>query len=110
EIVGDIRDEYDESEIIEIVRLSDDHYQVQGHVSLYDVNDRIGTELASDDYDSIGGVIIEQLERFPEEGESVQVGDVTLTAVKMDKTRIELVDIKLGKEAEERKQSTLNID
>ena len=46
-------------------------YLVEGSMKLSDINDELGTELDSEDYDSIGGLIIENLDRFPEEGEMI---------------------------------------
>ncbi|MBO4834748.1 MAG: HlyC/CorC family transporter, partial [Lachnospiraceae bacterium] len=95
EIVGDIRDEYDEDEELEIVKISDQRYEVQGHVSLDDVNEKIGTSFESEDYDSIGGLLIEHLERLPESGDSVEVGNCTLTAKEVDKNVIKVVAIQI---------------
>ena len=95
EIVGDIRDEYDEDEELEIVKISDQVYEVQGHVSLDDVNEKIGTSFESEDYDSIGGLLIEHLERLPENGDRVDVGDCTLTAKEVDKNVIKVVEIRI---------------
>ena len=93
ELVGDIRDEYDEDEELEIVQISDHKYDVLGHLSLDDVNEKIGTSFESDDYDSIGGLLIEHLERLPEQGDSVRVGNCTLTAKDVDKNVIKSVEI-----------------
>ena len=95
EIVGDIRDEYDEDEELEVVKISDQVYEVQGHVSLDDVNEKIGTSFESEDYDSIGGLLIEHLERLPENGDRVDVGDCTLTAKEVDKNVIKVVEIRI---------------
>ncbi len=93
ELVGDIRDEYDDYEAEEIVCLAENEYLIQGHVSLDDVNDRIGSSLESEDYDSIGGLLIELLGRIPEEGDEVTVPEcgIILSAQKVAQTRIEQV-------------------
>lgn len=65
EIVGEIRDEYDEDEEELIQQLDDRTYLVEGGMKLSDLNDAIGTGLESEDYDSIGGVIIQILDRMP---------------------------------------------
>ncbi|MBR5931176.1 MAG: HlyC/CorC family transporter [Lachnospiraceae bacterium] len=93
ELVGDIRDEYDEDEELEIVKISDQKYEVQGHVSLDDINEKIGTDFESEDYDSIGGLLIEHLERLPETGDVVVVGNCTVTAKEVDKNVIRIVEI-----------------
>ena len=82
EIVGDIRDEYDKDEEKQIRKYDDLTYLVDGSMSLDDVNDAIGSAFSSEDYDSIGGLIIEQLERLPQNGESVTLQDGTVLTVK----------------------------
>ncbi len=71
EIVGEIRDEYDEDEEELIQELGERIYLVEGSMKLDDINDELDTELDSEDYDSIGGLIIECLDRLPEDNEEV---------------------------------------
>ncbi|MCM1064219.1 MAG: hemolysin family protein [Eubacterium sp.] len=71
EIVGEIRDEYDEDEEELIQEVDERIYLVEGSMKLDDINDELGTELDSEDYDSIGGLIIECLDRLPEDNEEV---------------------------------------
>lgn len=71
EIVGEIRDEYDGDEAENIVETGERTYLVKGSMKLDDINDALDTELESEDYDSIGGIIIENLDRLPEDGEEV---------------------------------------
>ena len=65
EIVGEIRDEYDADEDELIQEIGERQYLVEGGMKLDDINDALGTELESEDYDSIGGIIIEILDRMP---------------------------------------------
>ena len=65
EIVGEIRDEYDEDEKDLIQKVSDCEYIIEGSVKLDDVNDTLQLALSSDEYDSIGGLIIEKLDHLP---------------------------------------------
>ena len=71
EIVGEIRDEYDADEEELIQEIEERTYLVEGSMKLDDINDELGTKLDSEDYDSIGGIIIESLNRLPEDGEEV---------------------------------------
>lgn len=65
-------------------------------MKLDDINDVLDTKFDSDDYDSIGGIMIELLDRFPAEGESVTTDNgITLTAKSVDNNRIETVVILL---------------
>ncbi len=92
EIVGEIRDEYDEDEETLIQDLGDSTYVVPGGMKLDDINDFLDTEFSSDDYDSIGGLIIEKLDKLPEEGETVELEDTTKLTVKtVNQNRIEEV-------------------
>ena len=95
EIVGEIRDEYDADEENELTVTDLDEYEMPGSMSISDVNDRIGTELSSQVYDSIGGLMMEILDRLPEEGDEVQIENVTIRADKVDGTKIESVRIRV---------------
>lgn len=68
EIVGEIRDEYDSDEEQLIQKMQERTYLVEGSMKLSDINDELHTELSSEDYDSIGGLVIEHLDRVPEDG------------------------------------------
>ena len=96
EIVGEIRDEYDADEA-EFIREIDKHtYLVEGSMKLDDINDALDTDLDSEDYDSIGGIIIENLERLPEEGEEVTLKNGTLLkVVSIEQNRITQVQLTL---------------
>ena len=102
EIVGEIRDEYDEDEEEPIREIQPGReYQVLGSAKLTDLNDALGTKLESEDYDSVGGYIIEQLDCLPREGESVTLEDgMRLVVDELDKNRIELVHIWLPEKRE----------
>lgn len=92
ELVGEIRDEYDEDEKELIQQIDERTYLIEGSMSLSDINDAIGTELGSEDYDSIGGIIIGQLDRLPEDEEAVSLEDGTTLQVKgIDQNRISQV-------------------
>lgn len=95
EIVGEIRDEFDADEDEGITKVSDLEYLIDGSTNLDDINDRIGLELSSDEYESIGGLIMEKLGRIPAEGEIINLDNIVLTVKKMDHARIEKVCLKL---------------
>lgn len=102
ELVGEIRDEYDEDEKELIQKIDDRSYLIEGSMNLSDINDIIGTSLNSDDYDSIGGIIIGQLDRLPEDNESVVLADGTTLQVKgIDQNRILHVLLTLPEPKEE---------
>ena len=89
EIVGEIRDEYDEDEEELIQKIDERVYLVEGSMKLSDINDELDTELSSDDYDSIGGLIIEHLDRLPEDGETIVTDQgITLQVQGVSQNRI----------------------
>lgn len=96
EIVGEIHDEYDEKEDELVQKISDREYIIEGSMHLDDVNDHLNTELDSEDYDSLGGFIIEHLDRLPVSGDEVVTDDgIRLVVEKLDKNRIEKVHVYL---------------
>ncbi len=96
EIVGDIRDEFDDAEAEEVQKLGEREYLVEGSCKLEDLNDMIGLGVESEDYDSIGGIVIDALQHLPVEGEDVTLENGTrLVVEQVDKNRIEKVHIYL---------------
>lgn len=96
EIVGEIRDEYDEEEEELLKEMDTRTYDIAGSMKLDDINDALFTTFDSDDYDSIGGIMIEKLDRIPKKGESVTLDDGTIiTATAMNKNRIMRVTVVL---------------
>lgn len=75
EIVGEIRDEYDADEYELIQETGERQFLVEGSMKLDDINDALNTELESEDYDSIGGIVIEILDRMPVAGDEVVTDD-----------------------------------
>ena len=100
EIVGEIHDEYDEQED-QFYQLSDREYVIEGAMNLDDVNERLQTGFASEDYDSLGGFIIEHLDRLPELNDEVVTEDgIRLVVETLDKNRIESVHVYLPEKTE----------
>lgn len=96
EIVGEIRDEYDENEEEFFKEINKREFIVEGSMNLDDLNDRLALDAESEDYDSLGGFIIEQLDRLPEENDEVITGDgIRLVVETLDKNRVENVHIYL---------------
>lgn len=103
EIVGEIRDEYDEDEEEPIKEIrSGVEYTALGSAKLDDINEMLQIHLASEEYDSIGGYIIEQLDNLPIHGQSVTTDTgIRIVVDEIDKNRIELVHIWLPQKKED---------
>ncbi|MCR5770114.1 MAG: hemolysin family protein [Butyrivibrio sp.] len=82
EIVGEIRDEYDQDEALQIRDLGDGKYLIEGAMKLDDINNAIHTDFESEDYDSIGGLMIGQLDRLPYNREVVRLDNGITLAVR----------------------------
>ena len=94
EIVGEIHDEYDEPSDDLIYQVAPNEYIAEGAISLDDFSDRLGTEIESEDYDSLGGYILEQLDRIPDVGDAVTTENgIRLVVDSVDNNRIELVHV-----------------
>lgn len=97
EIVGEIRDEYDDDEVDVIRQLSDTEYEVDGKANLDDIDDQLHLNLNSEDYDTIGGYVIGLSDEFPvngqvfypEEGLMIQVDKIENNRV--DKLYIQVI-------------------
>lgn len=96
EIVGEIHDEYDENEEDFVQEISEREFIIEGSTNLDDLNDRLNLNLESEDYDSLGGFIIERLDRLPEAGDTVTTDDgIRMVVETLDKNRIETVHMYL---------------
>ncbi|MCM1025437.1 MAG: hemolysin family protein [Roseburia sp.] len=101
EIVGEIRDEYDGDEAERIQKKGERCWLVEGSMKLDDINDELGTDLDSEDYDSISGIIIESLDRLPRDNEEVTLPDGTRLKVQgISQNRIRKVLMTLPEENE----------
>lgn len=101
EIVGEIRDEFDENEDNIIRQISEYEYLVEGSLKLDDLNDHLHLDLESEDYDSVGGLFIDLLGDLPDEGDKVATDNrIVLVVDKMDNKRIETVHIYLPQQTD----------
>ncbi len=101
EIVGEIHDEYDENEEDFIRKIGEREYLIEGSINLEDLNDRLGLSLSSEDYDSLGGLIIEYLDRLPETGDEITTKEgIRMVVENLDKNRVEKVHLYLPEKEE----------
>ena len=92
EVFGDIEDEYDDYEK-EIEVIKEDEYVVDGSARLDDISELIGVNMESEEFDSVGGLVIGELGRFPEQNEEVQLNNIRFVVEEIDKNRIKKVRI-----------------
>lgn len=105
EIVGEIHDEYDENEEEFVRQINDREYIIEGSMNLDDLNDSLGLNLSSEDYDSLGGFIIEHLDRLPEQGDELTTDDgIRLVVDALQKNRVESVHLYIPEGFYDRKE------
>lgn len=92
EIVGQIEDEYDE-EKREIEIINDNEYLVDGSSKIDLVNEIIGLDIYSEQFDSIGGFILGELNRLPHNGEVFKYNDIKFIVEQVQRNRIEKIKI-----------------
>lgn len=95
EITGDIEDEHDNQKYV-AKQLADGDYMLSARLEIEKVNELFGLELPeSDDYMTIGGLILHEYQSFPKLNEVVQIGRFQFKIVKNTMTKIELVRLKV---------------
>lgn len=92
EIVGDIKDEYDDNEE-EIQVVKEDEYIVDGTMRIDELNELIGTDIPTEDFDSIGGFIVGLFGELPEVGQEIEFMNIKFKIELVDKNRIEKMRI-----------------
>ena len=101
EIVGEIDDEYDDEDDDMIIKLSENEFLIDGSLNLNEVNDKVGTDFDSEDFESIGGLVLGAVSGVPEIDEEVQIDNVLFRIVKMHKNRIAQLKVTILEEEEE---------
>ncbi|HZE35281.1 MAG TPA: hemolysin family protein [Candidatus Eisenbacteria bacterium] len=87
ELVGEIRDEFDEDEHL-IQKVDATSYRVSGKLPIDELNAATGLHLPKDSFDTVGGWVLDLFGRVPNKGEKTQAGDVMVTVEKVERTRV----------------------
>jgi len=94
EIVGDIKDEYDQEETL-YERVNDQEYIVSAKLSIDEFNDLMGTKLENEDYDTLGGFLYAQLDKIPVAGDTITFEHHRFTILSTRGRRIVRVRVEL---------------
>ncbi len=107
-IVGNIRDEYDDDEEEEIVKIDETTFTVDGTTSLEDVDGLVGADLPEGDYDTIAGFIINLLGYLPDEGTELPIEvdyeNLRFTVLSLDDRRIDEIKVEILPAEEEEEE------
>ncbi len=104
EIFGEIEDEHDKNKVMGR-ELPDGTFEFPGRVEISVVNEDFGLDIKeSEEYDTLAGYIIENLQALPKQGEVVEIGSLRFTILKMSTTRIELVKVEVIENSQQTKE------
>ena len=95
EIVGEIDDEYDDDVETSIIDLGDDKYLVDGSVNIDEVNETCETSFESEEFESIGGLVLGECNGVPEENQVLKIENTLLTIKEIDRNRIVSLEIQI---------------
>jgi len=87
ELVGEIADEYDRDEP-ELVKMGDGAYRVQGAMPIHDLGAALGVELPSEEWDTVGGLMLGLLGAIPREGQEVRCENLIFKAERVQRRRV----------------------
>lgn len=95
ELFGEIDDEHDVEDLIEL-QIADNEFRFSARQEIDYLNDKYNLELPeSDNYSTLGGLIINQLESIPEKGEEVQIDSYLFKILEVSNSRVEEVRLKI---------------
>ena len=98
EIVGEIEDEHDEHDDEGyIFQRSSNEYMIKALLPIDEFDEHFNTNFTTDEYDTIGGFILSQLEHMPKKGESVVVDNLRFEVIRADNRRLHLIKLKVSK-------------
>lgn len=96
QIVGEIEDEHDEQEDEGYIYRRNDHeYMIKALTPMEEFDDYFHTQLATDEYDTVGGFMVSQLEHMPVKGEFLVVDNMRFEVIRADTRRVHLIKLKI---------------
>ncbi|HEY6640632.1 HlyC/CorC family transporter [Povalibacter sp.] len=93
QIVGDIGDEYDVEDDLDIRKEAERQFSVKGTTRIEDFNQYFGTSFSDDEFDTIGGLVINYLSRLPRRGETFTLDGLEFRVVRADRRRLDLLRV-----------------
>ena len=95
QIVGDIEDEFDIDEEESNIKLhSNGEYIIKAQTDIEDFNERLGSDFPDQEFDTIGGLLVNKFGHMPEREETIKMGDFKFTVLNADQRRVHLLRVK----------------
>lgn len=101
QIVGEIEDEHDVDDDAPIVQRSDDSYVIKALTEVEDFNEYFAVDWSDEDFDTVGGHVVNQFGRLPAREEQVTIGSFEFTVLRADNRRVHLLEMRILPEAEQ---------
>jgi magnesium and cobalt transporter len=93
QIVGEIDDEHDVEDDQTIRRETEVEFTVRALTPIADFNEYFGTAFSDDEYDTIGGLLMQEFGRLPRRGETIRIGELEFRVLRADRRRIDLLRV-----------------
>jgi magnesium and cobalt transporter len=93
QIVGEIDDEHDVEDDQTIRRESEREFSVRALTPIAEFNEYFGTAFSDEEYDTIGGLLMQEFGRLPRRGETIQIGELEFRILRADRRRIDLLRV-----------------
>jgi len=93
QIVGEIEDEYDDDAEDNIVQDRSGLYRVKAVTEIADFNEKFGTTFSDEEFDTIGGLVLQRFGRVPRRGEEVAMDGYTFKVLRADSRRVYLLEV-----------------
>jgi magnesium and cobalt transporter len=102
QIVGEIEDEYDfDDDEDNIIVDSSGQFRVKADTEIAAFNEVLGTQFSDEEYDTVGGLVLQAAGQLPKRGDHVQLGDLSFTVLRVDSRRLYSLLVKREKAEEE---------
>ena len=94
QIVGDIEDEFDAEDLPMIREKKKGQYEIDALIRIEDLNEFFDTQYLDEDFDTLGGMIINKLGRFPKKGEILSINPLTFKVIQSDSRKLQLIEVR----------------
>jgi magnesium and cobalt transporter len=101
QIVGEIEDEHDIDNDVPILKRNETTYAIKALAELDEFNERFGTQWSDEDFDTVGGYVVNQFGHLPERGEKVTIGQFEFVVIRADNRRVHLLEMTMLAEPEQ---------
>ena len=95
EIVGEIEDETDIDEETRIIQKSNKEFNVQAITEIEQFNSKFNTDFSDEDFDTIGGFVMNKFGRFPKTGESIKLENLKFSILSSNKRQIKKIKVEI---------------